>query len=243
MSIRVSSGSMLLGRTTGFLSMNGIGTRSFLAALRSDTNDYAHLYAATAENDEIVGDYQNADFVGIQVDGTSSYGASYIGGAGAGGGASQALTVNSWKRHTLVRESATVLKYYVESTLIETITQDVSTRAAMGGEWFGRLNGGFPADVAIEGFICWSVALTAGEVATQSTYLNPAVQTGNVHTYVPMTDATLANALVAVTGADLEVLFGTPVTDTGSGFSVFSGSSGSLILPSTVRQHQHLLNF
>lgn len=225
MSIRVNSGSMLLGRTSGFHSMNAVGTRSFLARLRSDLNDYGHLYAATVENDEISGDYQNSDFIGVQADGTTSYASAYVGGSGAGGGSTSGLTVDTWYRFTLVRESATVLKYYRDGTLVETITQDVSTRAAQGGEWFGRLNGGFPADVAIEGFICWSVALSAGEVATQAGYLNPAVQTGNVQTYVPMTDATLANALIATTGTNLSVIFGTPVTDTNSGYAVFSGSA------------------
>lgn len=225
MSIRVSAGSMLLGRTSGFQSMNGIGSWSFLARLRSDTNDYAHLYAATVANDEISGDYQNADFIGAQADGTTSYASSYVGGTGAGGASTSALTVDTWCRFTLVRESATTLKYYKDGTLVETITQDISGRAAQGGEWFGRLNGGFPADVAIEGFICWNVALSAGEVATQAGYLNPAVQTGAVTTYVPMTDATLANALIATTGTNLSVIFGTPVTDTNSGYAVFSGSA------------------
>ena len=223
MSIRVNSGSMLLGRTSGFQSMNGVGSWSIIARLRSDTNDYGHLFAQTVENNEIGGDYQDSDFVGVQADGTSSYASSYVGGSEAGGGSTSALTVGTWYRFTLVRESTTSLKYYVNGTLVETITQNVSGRSAIGGEWFGRLNGGFPADVAIEGFISWSVALNSTEVGTQSSYLNPAVQTSNVTTYVPMTDSTLANALVATTGTNLSVVYGTPVTDTNSGYSVFSG--------------------
>ena len=223
MSIRVNSGSMLLGRTSGFQSTNGVGSWSYIARLRSDLNDYGHLFAQTVDNDEINGDYQNSDFIGHGPDGTSSYASSYVSGSGAGGGSTSSLTVDTWYRFTLVRESTTTLKYYVNSTLVETITQNVSGRSAIGGEWFGRLNGGYPADVSIEGFISWSVALNSTEVGTQSSYLNPAVQTSNVTTYVPMTDSTLANALVATTGTNLSVIFGTPVTDTNSGYSVFSG--------------------
>lgn len=243
MSIRINSTTMLLGRTSGFQSMNGVGSWSFIARLRADLNDYGHLFAQTVDTNEIPDDYQNSDYIGLDPDGVTARGYSYVAATGAGGAGSIAMTVDTWYRVTLVRESSTTLKFYVNSTLIDTITKDVSGRAAIGGEWFGRLHGSFPADMAAEGFICWNVALNATEVATQSTYLNPAVQTGNVTTYVPMTDSTLANALVATTGTNLSVVYGTPVTDTGSGFSVFSGSSGSLILPSTVRQHQHLLNF
>ena len=84
------------------------------------------------------------------------------------------ITNNQWVHLAMVRESATVLKAYVDGALAMTVTSpSVSGRSAAGLMGFGDVHGGIPFAGRVYAAKAWDTALLAGQVEDEMYLVRP----------------------------------------------------------------------
>lgn len=84
--------------------------------------------------------------------------------------ATDGLSVNTWYTVAVVRESATVMKVYLNGALVSTVTTaSVATRSAATEVWLGASHAGFMATGRFDNYREWTVALNSTEIAAETT--------------------------------------------------------------------------
>lgn len=183
-------------KTSGLLNHNAAYTWMAWVDLASDTNDYGHIWAGLGDS---VDTYKNADWIGTNDDGTSVRWGAYISFSGSMTFAGT-LTVGTPTHLTLVRESATSLKAYLNGSQIgTTVTEDITGRDATGREQLGTLFD-YPCPCRLTAIKCWQAALTADEIASEMRRILP-VRTANLHSFVPAISSDKATALKDFSGS------------------------------------------
>lgn len=165
-SVRFDAESEYLGRTANLVNYNSTYTTMFWVYLSADTDFYGHCWGITADNLEQTNNYQNSDFVGMDADGTTRRFGTYNAGSGSpptGG----SFTTATWYHITIRRNSTTSMEMLVNGSVVLTETQTVVGRSAVGGEWMGRLNGGYPMNGRVAYFKQWSAALSGSEITAE----------------------------------------------------------------------------
>lgn len=168
MAVRFDASADYLSRTTNLLNYNSAYTVCFWVYLSTDTNYYTHYWAICASATEAVNDYQNSDFVGGNIDGTSVRVGAYVGGSGSDG-IGTSLTTATWYHIAVRRSSASLLEAFLNGTLDATCTQDTTGRTAVAGEYMGRFNGtGFEMNGRVAHYRSWDRALSDAEIRSES---------------------------------------------------------------------------
>ena len=177
-----------LGRTSNLLNYNAAYTVMCWLYFNS-FSDYAHFWSATASTTEVSGDYLDSDMMGHD---NSNPGLSRSGACSQNNGVvdfstGAAFSTGVWVHVTLRRSSGTLLEVFIDgsSTPAVTINGTVdngagTARAAVGGEWVGRLNGAYNLNGRLSTLKQWTRALSTTEIAAEKDYYN-AVSTSSLH--------------------------------------------------------------
>lgn len=194
MALRIDgSGFDYLSRST-VINHNAAYSWLFWIRPASDLNQYTHFVHAGGGMS-----YDgNTDSLGTDNDGTALR-------IGCAGGASNsfdttgdALTTGQAYWLAVVRESATVLKVYIDGVLTHTLTNDVSGRSAASGMFIGEYNF-LPLDGRTWGHQIYTRALSAAEVAAQMAQHVPLDAT-SLWSWLPMVDDTVAECALDYSG-------------------------------------------
>lgn len=147
-------------RTSDLLDYNSTYTFMFWVYLTSDTNDYNTFFQISQ------GGYAPSDWIGTDNDGTTLqlYCQAASGGTTVNG---SALSINTWYHITLVRESQTSFKCYLNGTLDITNTADMTGRAAATEMRFGSIASGDGALMRMAYPKEWSAVLSTAEIQTE----------------------------------------------------------------------------
>jgi Concanavalin A-like lectin/glucanases superfamily len=143
---------------------------------------FGHIWGVAAGS-EGSGDYSNSDSIGHS---NASPGALRLGAVNSGSYTypeGSNLTASTWTHLTVIRESTTSLKVYINGSATPNITdtQNVGSpsRTSSTFEILGRLNGGYGFRGRIAMVKEWSTALTTTELAAEKDYAY-AVKTANL---------------------------------------------------------------
>jgi hypothetical protein len=187
MSVRFDAVTDYLSRTTDVPNYNALYTVMFWGKVAVDINNYGHFVALCATATEIGGDYYDSDFLGTDEDGTTFRCGAYTNATGnIFTGA--ALAVGPWYHFAMVRESATLLRGYLNGTSQGTSSQSVVSRTAVLGEFWGRFNGAYEINGNVAYIKAWTRALSQPEIAREMREAAP-VSTVRLHTVVSASSA------------------------------------------------------
>ena len=192
----LANGTIYQSLSSGVINHNAAYTVMLWVYIATDANDYGHFWSA----DTVADAYQNADWIGLNLDGTTLRIGSYSGGSGSDGLGTN-LSVGTWYHVALVRSSTTALIGYLNGASdTTTVTTNVSARAAAVDERIGRLNGGFGVIGRYAHFKQWSVALTAAEIAAEMRSIRP-VRFADLNRWTPMIASEVGNASNSLVGS------------------------------------------
>lgn len=156
----------------------------------------------------------NVDFIGLNNDGTTFRWGCAGGTGGPTFNTGPTITAGQWYWAAIVRESATSLNIYLgtngsDGSLLATITDDVSGRAAAGAA-FALSYAGLPAAGSMAHVRIWTRALTLAELHAEAVSATPASST-SIWSVPAMAGADLAAALQDTTANDRDwTAVGTP---------------------------------
>jgi hypothetical protein len=161
-----------LNRTTGLLDANDVYTWSAWWQLVSDLNAQGNMFILS----NAAGTVQERMQVGANGTLLSSFGSGTVTGSD--------LTIGVWYYLTMLRESDTSQKIYINRALDITNTNDVSARAALDG--FQRINHtSTRVHARVANPMEWTVALTQNEIGRQMHSLRPIVRLDKLHAWHP----------------------------------------------------------
>jgi hypothetical protein len=171
-----------LGRTTNLLNFNADYTVTLWAQFAS-FSDYAHFWGATVDTVEQGGNYVDSDMMGHD---NANPALSRIGVCNNAGGAgfdfqTGPAFATGVPVFLCLRRTGNLLELFINGSGTASVSssQTVSGRPAAGGNWVGRLNGGY----GINGWIAcvkeWQASLSTAEMAAEKDYAI-AVRTANL---------------------------------------------------------------
>lgn len=179
-SVRFDAAGEYLGRTANLTSYNAAYTVCFWVYISVDTDNYGHFWGMTSASTEASGDYTNSDFGGVDVNGTTSRSGSFADpGPASSVTTGSAFSTGTWYHVALRRNSSSSLDMLINGSVAMNTTLSVGSRAAVGGEWIGQLNGGYPLNGRIAYFKEWSAALSDAEIQAEDDCKN-AARTSNL---------------------------------------------------------------
>jgi len=201
----VADGTKYLSLSSGLIDHNAAYTTMFWVYLVADANSYGHFWAACGSSAD---NYQEADWVGVDSDGTLLRLSSYESAEAFVDGNGTNLSTGTWYHIAVVREGNTTLKCYLNGTLDITITSpNVSNRPSCVDERMNRLNAGYGCQARYAHFKQWQAALTVDEIKAEMRAIRPLRYT-NLNRWTPMIAG-------VATDAD-DSLVGTSWTPTGT---------------------------
>lgn len=158
MAVRFDNVADSLARTSDLLNYNSTYTFMFWVYLASDTNAFSTFFEISQ------GGYAPSDWIGTDSNGTTLQ--LYCQGAGGTSGTvnGSALSINTWYHITIVRESQTSFKAYVNGVLDITNTADMTGRTAATEMRFASIASGDRGDIRVFDTKAWSTVLSVPEI-------------------------------------------------------------------------------
>ena len=212
-------------KASGVIDHNAAYTWMAWVDLVADINGYCHFWAALGDSSDA---YNNADWVGTDVDGTTMRLASYVGGSGSSAGG-PTMTVGTPQHIAVVRESSGSLKLYVDGAYQNAANQNITGRSSTQREQLGMLNT-LKGPARLTAMKQWQAALSVDEILAEMRTIRP-LRLTNLHSWHPAIASDKATALKDFSGNGRDWTEQGTLTTEQNAPSVSWGSSVKITLP------------